>query len=118
MCEVVSGIAIVVRKTGACSKQEYRADNIQRDYRRRLTNIYNRYAPDKMSGIDSVLVRYQGQEEALMTALVAKYGPEPFSGGSLSQQQSLIFEIVMLPYTQIIGNDREEQQTRIDVAEL
>eukprot|EP01064_Diplonema_japonicum_P009220 TRINITY_DN16697_c0_g1_i1.p1 TRINITY_DN16697_c0_g1~~TRINITY_DN16697_c0_g1_i1.p1 ORF type:complete len:587 (+),score=88.85 TRINITY_DN16697_c0_g1_i1:43-1803(+) len=47
------------------------------DYRRRLTNMYTCFAPDKLSDVDELLEAHAGREETLLSALVAKYGPEP-----------------------------------------
>ena len=47
------------------------------DVRARLVRFYQRYAPERISGADEVLARFAGRERELMTALVAKYGPEP-----------------------------------------
>ncbi len=51
------------------------------DYRRRVTAIYQHYAPDKLKAVDNSLLKYKGQEEDLIAALVSRYGPEPPSQG-------------------------------------
>ena len=55
----------------------------QEPYRRRVTAIYQQYAPEKISAVNSSLAKYRGQEEALIEALVTKYGPEPGDNGAM-----------------------------------
>jgi len=43
----------------------------------RLTAFYEHYMPEKLDSIPSILVKYEGKEEALFAALTKKYGPEP-----------------------------------------
>lgn len=43
----------------------------------RLTAFYEKYQPDKVSDIPSLLEKYAGKEDKLFLALVKKYGPEP-----------------------------------------
>eukprot|EP00585_Thalassiosira_rotula_P006209 CAMPEP_0196143840 /NCGR_PEP_ID=MMETSP0910-20130528/13738_1 /TAXON_ID=49265 /ORGANISM="Thalassiosira rotula, Strain GSO102" /LENGTH=269 /DNA_ID=CAMNT_0041405329 /DNA_START=80 /DNA_END=889 /DNA_ORIENTATION=+ len=43
----------------------------------RLTAFYTKYMPEKLDGIDAILVKYEGKEEKLFKALVKKYGEEP-----------------------------------------
>ncbi|ORC89073.1 uncharacterized protein TM35_000142840 [Trypanosoma theileri] len=50
-------------------------------YRARLVALYEMYAPAKVSLVDTQLEKYHGQEEALIAALVNKYGPEPAAAG-------------------------------------
>eukprot|EP00759_Apiculatamorpha_spiralis_P019177 PhF_6_TR25323/c1_g1_i1/m.34992 len=47
------------------------------DYPSRVRAMYQKYAPDKLNNVDTVLLKWAGKEPNLMTALVAKYGPEP-----------------------------------------
>ena len=58
-------------------------------YQERVFAIYQTYAPDKLSTVDSTLDKYKGNEEALLAALVKKYGPEPTGG---AQQQPRLAE--------------------------
>ena len=52
----------------------------------RLTAFYEKYQPDKVSDVPSLLEKYAGKEDKLFTALVKKYGDEPedpyFAGDS------------------------------------
>jgi density-regulated protein DRP1 len=54
--------------------------------RERLTAFYTQYMPEKLEGIDEILIKYEGKEDKLFMALVKKYGPEPmdpfFADGS------------------------------------
>lgn len=43
----------------------------------RLTAFYEKYVPEKVADIPSLLEKYQDKEEKLFVALVKKYGPEP-----------------------------------------
>ncbi|GAB9468381.1 Rna-binding protein [Globisporangium polare] len=43
----------------------------------RLLAFYNRYNPEKVGDVPSVLLKYKGKEAQLFNALVKKYGPEP-----------------------------------------
>lgn len=43
----------------------------------RLTAFYEKYQPDKVSDVPSLLEKYAGKEDKLFLALVKKYGPEP-----------------------------------------
>jgi density-regulated protein DRP1 len=45
--------------------------------RERLVAFYTKYMPEKLEGIDEILVKYEGKEDKLFMALVKKYGPEP-----------------------------------------
>ena len=45
--------------------------------RERLVAFYTKYMPEKLEGIDEILVKYEGKEDKLFLALVKKYGPEP-----------------------------------------
>lgn len=47
------------------------------DYHARLTVFYQKYNPDKMNDVLTMLMKYQGHETKLFDALVKKYGPEP-----------------------------------------
>ncbi|CUG88272.1 Hypothetical protein, putative [Bodo saltans] len=52
------------------------------DYRNRIVALYEKYAPGKLGTVDSALEKYQGAEDALIDALVKKYGPEPEAGAT------------------------------------
>ena len=43
----------------------------------RLTQFYTKYVPEKVADVDKLLLKYEGKEENLFTALSKKYGPEP-----------------------------------------
>eukprot|EP00934_Nitzschia_sp_Nitz4_P005414 Nitzschia sp. Nitz4//scaffold35_size145790//119635//120438//NITZ4_003052-RA/size145790-processed-gene-0.247-mRNA-1//-1//CDS//3329549190//5404//frame0 len=43
----------------------------------RLTAFYEKYQPDKVSDVPSLIEKYAGKEDKLFLALVKKYGPEP-----------------------------------------
>ena len=43
----------------------------------RLTAFYEKYQPDKVSDVPSLLEKYAGKEDKLFLALTKKYGPEP-----------------------------------------
>lgn len=43
----------------------------------RLTAFYEKYQPEKVSDVPSLLEKYAGKEEKLFVALTKKYGPEP-----------------------------------------
>ncbi|KAL3770442.1 hypothetical protein ACHAWU_009993 [Discostella pseudostelligera] len=45
--------------------------------RERLTAFYTQYMPEKLEGINDILLKYEGKEDKLFMALVKKYGPEP-----------------------------------------
>ncbi|GLE02111.1 hypothetical protein PINS_up010949 [Pythium insidiosum] len=45
--------------------------------RSRLVAFYERYNPEKLGEVDTVLSKYKGKEAQLFNALVKKYGPEP-----------------------------------------
>ena len=46
-------------------------------YRTRIAAVLTLYQPQKLPLLDSVLALYEGRENDLLTAYVAKYGPEP-----------------------------------------
>jgi hypothetical protein len=46
-------------------------------HRPRLIRFYEKWAPEKLSSVDSVLQVYAGREALMFEALVKKYGPEP-----------------------------------------
>lgn len=48
----------------------------------RLVLFYEKYNPSKVPDAKTVLAKYQGKENALFTALVKKYGPEPDAADS------------------------------------
>lgn len=43
----------------------------------RLTKFYEKYVPEKVSDVPTLLGKYAGKEDKLFVALVKKYGPEP-----------------------------------------
>ena len=43
----------------------------------RLTAFYEKYQPDKVSDVPTLLEKYAGKEDKLFIALTKKYGPEP-----------------------------------------
>jgi len=43
----------------------------------RLTAFYTKYMPEKLDGIDAILIKYEGKEDKLFKALAKKYGDEP-----------------------------------------
>ncbi|TMW69264.1 hypothetical protein Poli38472_001420 [Pythium oligandrum] len=43
----------------------------------RLTAFYQKYNPEKLGEVETVLAKYKGKEAQLFNALVKKYGPEP-----------------------------------------
>ncbi|CUI12360.1 GPI-anchored surface protein, putative [Bodo saltans] len=43
----------------------------------RITAMFETYAPAKVSSVDTLMEKYKGSEDALLEALVKKYGPEP-----------------------------------------
>eukprot|EP01060_Flectonema_neradi_P014952 TRINITY_DN21652_c0_g1_i1.p1 TRINITY_DN21652_c0_g1~~TRINITY_DN21652_c0_g1_i1.p1 ORF type:complete len:750 (+),score=130.99 TRINITY_DN21652_c0_g1_i1:75-2252(+) len=51
-------------------------------FRDRLTAFYHHYNPSKVPEVYEILSSYIGAEEQLISALVAKYGPEPIILGS------------------------------------
>ncbi|RNF03856.1 hypothetical protein TraAM80_05510, partial [Trypanosoma rangeli] len=53
-------------------------------FRDRVIALYTQYAPDKLANVDAQLEKYRGQEEALIAALVSKYGPEPSGAAGAS----------------------------------
>jgi hypothetical protein len=50
------------------------------DYASRITAMFEKYSPERVSRVPNFLEKYRGQEEELLKALVAKYGPEPTPG--------------------------------------
>ena len=56
---------------GICSSKE------QLPYRTRIHNYYAIHDPSKIADIPGILEKYKGREEEVMSALRAKYGPEP-----------------------------------------
>ncbi|TDH74143.1 uncharacterized protein CCR75_002961 [Bremia lactucae] len=49
-------------------------------HRERLQRFYDKYNPEKLHEIDSVLERFKGREAQLFSSLVKKYGAEPTEG--------------------------------------
>ena len=47
------------------------------DWRRLVRSMYEYYAPEKLGQLDLIMETYAGEEEALLEALVTKYGPQP-----------------------------------------
>ena len=47
-----------------------------KDYKLILTNFYKKHNPDKIREIDSILIKYQGQEELVIERLAKKYNAE------------------------------------------
>ena len=45
--------------------------------RARMVNFYNKYNPEKIGQVDELLEKYKGHEDAVISGLVSKYGPEP-----------------------------------------
>jgi hypothetical protein len=54
-----------------------KSDEEIEEYRARVTAMYHKYNPAKLSMVEQNLEMYKGQEELLMEALITKYGPEP-----------------------------------------
>lgn len=55
-------------------------DGVDWTFRGRVVRFYNKYAPEKISDVDKLVERTNGNpknEEKLMNALIDKYGPEP-----------------------------------------
>jgi hypothetical protein len=46
-------------------------------YRERIIAFYSVYKPDAIPGVDALLKNRRGEEEAILSALRVKYGPEP-----------------------------------------
>mmetsp|Transcript_54879 Transcript_54879/g.169163 ORF Transcript_54879/g.169163 Transcript_54879/m.169163 type:complete len:95 (+) Transcript_54879:53-337(+) len=46
-------------------------------YRGRVELMYAVYAPERLDKVPDIMLKYAGHEEALLNALVQKYGPEP-----------------------------------------
>ena len=46
-------------------------------FRQRLVRFCNKYAPERVHSVDSLLDVYRGREEEMFAKLSAKYGPEP-----------------------------------------
>ena len=57
-------------------------------YRARLVRFYEKYAPDKLDGVDDLLAKSKGKEEKLFAKLVEKYGPEPEASQAQKQPES------------------------------
>lgn len=51
--------------------------NISFPHRDRLLRLFERYDKYRLPCVGELLRQYRGQEEALLAALVAEYGPEP-----------------------------------------
>ncbi|EAN91449.1 hypothetical protein C3747_25g77 [Trypanosoma cruzi] len=46
-------------------------------YRQRLIRFYEFYARERLADVDTILRRYNGDEESMFRILVERYGPEP-----------------------------------------
>jgi hypothetical protein len=44
---------------------------------RRMERLYRLHCPERLPGLEAAMAKYVGQEESLLEAMVAKYGPEP-----------------------------------------
>eukprot|EP01062_Namystynia_karyoxenos_P028524 TRINITY_DN215_c0_g2_i1.p1 TRINITY_DN215_c0_g2~~TRINITY_DN215_c0_g2_i1.p1 ORF type:complete len:821 (+),score=279.39 TRINITY_DN215_c0_g2_i1:145-2463(+) len=51
------------------------------DWPSRVKRMYEKYEPAKVGQVDALMAKYKGKEQALMDALVKKYGPEPVPEG-------------------------------------
>jgi hypothetical protein len=60
-------------RTEAASPQQ------PRDFKRRVTAIYEAHCPEKIGQVDALLSQYEGKEEQCIALLVKKYGPEASS---------------------------------------
>ena len=58
-----------IRKTGTSLRPSQR-------FKKRLTNFYREYCPDKLSNIDSLTNKYFEKEKSLFEKLILKYGEE------------------------------------------
>ena len=52
-------------------------DALTKIFEERLKAMYQKYDESKLSSVSSLLVKYKGNEEKLIRAMVQKYGPEP-----------------------------------------
>eukprot|EP00759_Apiculatamorpha_spiralis_P019173 PhF_6_TR25323/c0_g2_i2/m.34988 len=57
----------------------------------RVAALYAKYAPDKLGNIDAAMKAYAGREQELIDALIAKYGPEPTSSGSMKDRVIVMY---------------------------
>lgn len=57
--------------SGRCLENETYA------FRDRFVNFYRKYNPEKLTDVPSILAKFHGQEDAVLTAMIKKYGPEP-----------------------------------------
>jgi hypothetical protein len=48
-----------------------------KDYLTRVTRFMQKYDPDKVGAVPTMIERYKGKENELLEALVKRYGPEP-----------------------------------------
>jgi hypothetical protein len=53
-------------------------------YKERITALFEKYDPAKLSQVDALLKKYQGKEEQAIAQLVKKMGPEPDPNASFS----------------------------------
>ena len=54
-------------------------------YKERIKIMLEHYAPKRLASVDALFARYAGNEEPLLTALVNKYGPEPYHSIAANQ---------------------------------
>lgn len=62
------------------------------NYHARITAMYQKYQPEKISQVDNILLKYKGAEEDLMQALIHKYGPEPGTEEEQAHHQDAVEE--------------------------
>ena len=53
------------------------ATSAESTFRQRMRRVYLKHAPERLELLEPSLLKYRGNEEALMSAMVQKYGPEP-----------------------------------------
>ena len=52
-------------------------ETLAKIFEERLRNFYKKYDASKLDTVESLAVKYKGNEEKLLRAMVGKYGPEP-----------------------------------------
>ena len=80
------------------------------DTRARLSRFMQKYNPDKISSLDTILIAYQGKEDQMWAALVKKYGPEPPAVTSTSAPAASATPAAQA--TQPVANDDKSRLTR------
>ncbi|KAJ9449545.1 hypothetical protein DIPPA_20642 [Diplonema papillatum] len=65
------------RSCSAASSQTPPGATKAADYARRIRALYQAYDPDKLPTVAASIAWYKGSEEALLDALVSRYGAEP-----------------------------------------